>query len=1178
MKRTSTRTAALVFAAVVFALMLSHGSRAIDVATDGNPTINTTFQEQVMLRGLSLANAQSAQAFGVNPTLPGGGIVEFNITTFITFFTKATMFLPDATYNFNVLASDLSNNIGSYPWSFQALFAGQTITLIEPPFGGTMNTVANFTIESEFPSECRYEKSGVLSIDPVVFNTMTPFPATGGGDTLHTITDVFSALGATPPVENEKIPIAIACQEITGGRITPKALSITFLTEPPDIDPPPDGWDFQTIQLVSPANGIMTDANASLVIASERGSTCRYGLSSTMVTTSSGFTTLKAFDTTNTAKTQHTKSSFAATIGAWQTYETKSIAVTCDDGTALSYTLFPIMYVPSSVQRNLTITLVAPPDGVTESITTPFTVRTDKAAECRYDLRSSAITTAAGFDTMIAFSSVSQGQTQYSLADFYAETGTTPQADNTVFVAVTCRVGSEYTPSVFAVNYRKKGSTLFFDPIIVNDPNKPIAYITVRANQDVWCSLDGSALAGPKREENFNRTVSGQYSEPGGTGITNRTVTICCENRVGLQTCLPQQIIFRYFDRADITVTSPAASKTTSYQLTFTTNKLATCTARSGGPTGALRTLTPGSTTAGNAFSSAPITLANGKNDFFIECRSTVGTLSNKTFSVSVDNVKPVVRDIDTQGKTCDLDDVRFSINATDPEPSSGIVMYQYALYNGTSSTYLAEPTNTTDPQNIRVRHLKLANGQIVRISIVAWDGAGNPSAAYQENVKATDESDVSCDRTAPDIVVLTVKNGTRTDAVVSCYDEGSGCTTTFRYELRAVSEGGACTVTNSSQTKSYNQPIPVSKESFLCYLGLDKAGNEERGIKRVVLDATSTPFDPPIVLNGSCTDGVKNQGESDIDCGGYACGTLLKPPLKCDAGKKCVGASDCASGVCTAGVCGGNSCSNGVKDGSESDIDCGGTCGACSDGKMCLAQTDCERGTRCTNGFCLVLPEANEPAQPTTETDETSSGGMSFMKLLLIGLGILLLVGGTGGAIVYDPGRGFGHTPTRTTPTTMPPLEHEPIARFPPRDASKEHGDELTSDHTIPLSSEVRKRRQDLRREERESRLKAFDSADDLTSMNKVNHHHVEQAMRDLSSTEAVKAIKQLATDDKLSHKDAAIVVQDLKEQPQHADAIEALRNEFNIDTPAAAPRPSKPKSVKKTVKPVRAKPKRNK
>lgn len=1168
---TPHRATPAVFLAVamLLALCASVLVNAQTVANTGTPTINTTFQEQIVLNDLTLVNAQTASPYVVTPTLSAGGAIQFNVTTMMTFLTKATLFLPDATYNFNVIASDTSGNAGTYPWSFQALFNGQTITLVEPPFAGTQDPNANFTIQSEFPSECRYAQGVLIAPTPANFNSLSAFSITSGGDTLHTITNVFTALGVAPPTDNEKIPLAIMCRELTGGRITPKALSITYLVTPPVINPPPDGWTFQSIALVSPANGVFQATDAALTVRTERASTCRYGVSSTLVTTRSGFAALRAFDAPTSGGTVHTKPSFASTIGAFQPLETKFIAVTCDDGTGLSYSLFPVLYVPASTQRNLTISLVEPVNGVTESLDTAFTIRTDKAAECRYDLRTSVLTTPAAFDTMIEFSSVTQGQTQYSLPKFYEETGTTPQADNSVFVAVTCRVGSEYTPALFAVNYRKKGSTLFFDPIIVNDPDRPIAYITVRANQDVWCSLEGAPLAGPKIEANFNRTASGSWTESGGSGVTNRTVAICCENRAGLQTCQDQRIEFRYFDRASITVTSPLASRLTNYQLAFTTNKLATCTARQGGPTGTLRTLTPASTILGNSFTSAPLTLASGANTFFIECRSSVGTLSNKTVSVSVDNVKPIVNDIVTLGKTCDLEAIRFSVNATDPAPSSGIASYQYAIYNGTSNNYLVNPTNTTEASNIKVKNLKLTKGQTIRISVTAWDGAGNPSVARVENVLATDASDVSCDRTAPDIVVLTVKNGTRTDAVVSCYDEGSGCTSTFRYELRAVSDGGACTVTNSSPTKAYNQPIPITKESYLCYLGTDKAGNEEKGIKRVLLDTTGTPFQPPIVLNGSCTDGIKNQGESDVDCGGYACGVLLKPALKCAVGKACVGASDCASGVCTGGICGGGACDNGIKDGSESDIDCGGTCGACSDGKMCVAQSDCERGTRCSNSYCSTLAEVNEPAQPTPQYEEESSGGISFMKLLLIGLGILLLVGGTGGAVMYDPGRGFGHTTQRTLPPVSTGNDAGPIARFPPRDTSKEHGDEITSDHTfVPPASEVRKKRQALKREEREERLKAFDSADDLTSMSRVNHHHVEQALNDLSTTEAVKAIKQLASDDKLSHKDAAIIVQDLKEQPQHADAIEALRTEFNIDTPASAPSAPKAKSVKKTVK----------
>jgi hypothetical protein len=46
-----------------------------------------------------------------------------------------------------------------------------------------------------------------------------------------------------------------------------------------------------------------------------------------------------------------------------------------------------------------------------------------------------------------------------------------------------------------------------------------------------------------------------------------------------------------------------------------------------------------------------------------------------------------------------------------------------------------------------------------------------------------------------------------------------------------------------------------------------------------------------------SCTDGKKNQGETDIDCGGPAC-------LPCGDFKRCVSDKDCRSKVCIKGVC----------------------------------------------------------------------------------------------------------------------------------------------------------------------------------------------------------------------------------------------------------------------------------
>ena len=48
-----------------------------------------------------------------------------------------------------------------------------------------------------------------------------------------------------------------------------------------------------------------------------------------------------------------------------------------------------------------------------------------------------------------------------------------------------------------------------------------------------------------------------------------------------------------------------------------------------------------------------------------------------------------------------------------------------------------------------------------------------------------------------------------------------------------------------------------------------------------------------------------------------------------------------------------GPSCSNGIQDGNETDVDCGGqTCPACVGEKMCAHATDCQSGV-CTNNIC---------------------------------------------------------------------------------------------------------------------------------------------------------------------------------------------------------------------------------
>jgi hypothetical protein len=96
-----------------------------------------------------------------------------------------------------------------------------------------------------------------------------------------------------------------------------------------------------------------------------------------------------------------------------------------------------------------------------------------------------------------------------------------------------------------------------------------------------------------------------------------------------------------------------------------------------------------------------------------------------------------------------------------------------------------------------------------------------------------------------------------------------------------------------------------------------------------------------------TCTiDGIKDGSETDVDCGGGAC-----PP--CATGKACRGQGDCQSAVCGMGICQAPTCTDGVKNGAETDTDCGGgTCPACAAGKQCKANTDCV-SVMCNGGVC---------------------------------------------------------------------------------------------------------------------------------------------------------------------------------------------------------------------------------
>lgn len=112
----------------------------------------------------------------------------------------------------------------------------------------------------------------------------------------------------------------------------------------------------------------------------------------------------------------------------------------------------------------------------------------------------------------------------------------------------------------------------------------------------------------------------------------------------------------------------------------------------------------------------------------------------------------------------------------------------------------------------------------------------------------------------------------------------------------------------------------------------------------------------PPGAPGGSTTatpsaiDGVQNGTETDIDCGGNA---PTNAP-RCADERRCQTGSDCANGVCApTGTCAPATSTDAVKNGTETDVDCGGTTASrCAEGKACLQGEDCD-SRFCTDQRC---------------------------------------------------------------------------------------------------------------------------------------------------------------------------------------------------------------------------------
>ena len=120
-----------------------------------------------------------------------------------------------------------------------------------------------------------------------------------------------------------------------------------------------------------------------------------------------------------------------------------------------------------------------------------------------------------------------------------------------------------------------------------------------------------------------------------------------------------------------------------------------------------------------------------------------------------------------------------------------------------------------------------------------------------------------------------------------------------------------------------------------------------------------------------TCTDGIQNGNETGVDCGGGTC-------PKCGVGESCRTDADCPPGHACAGftcrTIPASSCTDGIQNGNETGVDCGGgTCPKCGVGESCRTDADCPPRSSCAGFTCRTIPAPPAPTASRTETRPAS-------------------------------------------------------------------------------------------------------------------------------------------------------------------------------------------------------------
>jgi hypothetical protein len=199
---------------------------------------------------------------------------------------------------------------------------------------------------------------------------------------------------------------------------------------------------------------------------------------------------------------------------------------------------------------------------------------------------------------------------------------------------------------------------------------------------------------------------------------------------------------------------------------------------------------------------------------------------------------------------------------------------------------------------------------------------------------------------------------------------DGNGGTKTINDDNDVPDDGNDCTTDGCSAGSPTHTPV---SSGTACTSSGGKVCNATGHCVECVQATDCTSMVCKTSTNtcvaAQCNDNVKNGAETDVDCGGGTCPA-------CGYNKGCGQNSDCVGQLCTAGKCAAT-CTDMTKNGSETDVDCGGaSCPACPSGKACTAGTDCQSG-KCSGGFCVDVLYLSE-----VQTRGDAGGSDDFVEI----------------------------------------------------------------------------------------------------------------------------------------------------------------------------------------------------